>query len=189
MRMMFSLTCKQFLYIRKSSSNNVSSSVSAPVGSIGESIGLKVSCVDCRTWGNVVVSTSGAEKNDDIIGDIISFFKNPADTIVEAFNMDIKVSFENVGGHFEFDITAVEATSYTFPIFQSMTPLGGAISEDVSVGLVLSVDLVFSLSAKVDLDAGFEFSFPEGAYITVDPLTGDIKEDGLYSFPYSSSKV
>ena len=165
------------------------SSAATSIGSVGESIGLKVSCLDCRTWGNVVVSTGGVEKNDDIIGDIISFFKHPADTIVEAFNMDIKVSFENVGGHFEFDIKAVETTSYVFPIFQSMTPLGGAISKDVSVGLVLSVDLVFSLSAEVDLEAGFEFSFPEGSYITVDPLTGKIKEDGLYSFPYSSSKV
>jgi len=49
----------------------------------------------------------------------------------------------------------------------------------VSFGLVLSIDLVFSLTAAIDLEAGFEFSFPEGAYITVDPISGDIVDHGL----------
>jgi hypothetical protein len=48
--------------------------------------------------------------------------------------------------------------------------------------LVLAIDLVFSLTAEIDLEAGFEFSFPEGAYITVDPLGGDIVDHGLYVF-------
>jgi len=39
--------------------------------------------------------------------------------------------------------------------------------------------LVFSVTAQVDLTAGFDFEFPENTYITVDPLTGEIKEDGL----------
>ena len=57
--------------------------------------------------------------------------------------------------------------------------MGCAVSDEVSVGLVLSIDLVFSLTAEIDLEAGFEFSFPEGAYITVDPLSGDIVDQGL----------
>lgn len=44
---------------------------------------------------------------------------------------------------------------------------------------MLSVELVFSVTAGIDLTAGFDFSFPEDTYITVDPLTGEIKEDGL----------
>lgn len=45
--------------------------------------------------------------------------------------------------------------------------------------MVLFVDLVFSLSESVDLQAGFEFAFPEGAYIVVDPLLGEIINHGL----------
>lgn len=140
----------------------------------GETANLKVECIDCRTWGNAVVTNAGVTKKSSVIGNIISFFKNPVETIINAFDMDIKVDFTGVGGHFEFGIIASDTVTYSVPIFTSETPAGIAISEDVSVGLILIIDLVFSLSAEVELDAGFEFSFPDGAYITVDPLGGDI---------------
>lgn len=93
--------------------------------------------------------------------------------------MDIKIEFEDVGGHFEFDIVASDTVSYSLPIYMSSTPVGVACSEEVTVGLVLAIDLVFSLTAEIDLEAGFEFSFPEGAFITVDPLGGHIVDHGL----------
>lgn len=94
----------------------------------------------------------------------------------------MKLELDNVGGHFEFDVRALGALSYSIPIFQTLTPLGAAIGDDISIGIVLSVELVFSVTADVDLTAGFDFSFPENTFITVDPLTGQIKEDGLYVF-------
>ncbi|KAH6716008.1 hypothetical protein BKA61DRAFT_418113, partial [Leptodontidium sp. MPI-SDFR-AT-0119] len=54
-----------------------------------------------------------------------------------------------------------------------------SFENDVSFGMVLFVDLVFSLSESVDLQAGFEFAFPEGAYIVVDPLLGEIIDHGF----------
>lgn len=135
--------------------------------------------MDCRTWGTALVTTSGVTKDENIIGDIISFFENPVDTIVSAFDLDVKISFENVGGHFEFDISASETVSYSFPIYMSSTSAGMAVSEDVSVGLVFFIDLVFSLTAEINVEAGFEFAFPDSAYITVDPLGGDIVDHSL----------
>jgi hypothetical protein len=135
--------------------------------------------VDCRTWGKAVVSTGGVAKNNDLIGDMIEFFENPVDAILSAFDLDLKIEFEEVGGHYAFDILAADTVSYSIPIFTSNTLGGIAISEEVSLGLVVAVDLVFSLTAEIDVEAGFEFSFPEGAYITVDPLTGDIVDQSL----------
>ncbi|TAQ84444.1 hypothetical protein B7494_g7235 [Chlorociboria aeruginascens] len=135
---------------------------------------IKVECVDCRTWGTAVVSTTGVEKDESIIGDIISFFENPLDTIVQAFDLDVKVDLQGVGGSFDFDITITESDAYSFNLFKSETPVGIALSDDVTFGVVLLVDLVFSLSAKVDLEAGFSFSFPDGAFVTIDPLKGTI---------------
>jgi hypothetical protein len=148
-------------------------------GRVGDAFHLEVECLDCRTWGSAVISTAGVKKHDDIIGDIISFFEHPVDTIVEAFDLDVKIDFKNVGGHFDFELFASDTVSYSFPIFETETPVGGAISNEVSVGLVLAIDVVFSLTAAIDLEAGFEFSFPEGAYITVDPLSGHIVDHGL----------
>ncbi|KAH9211445.1 hypothetical protein DL95DRAFT_277326, partial [Leptodontidium sp. 2 PMI_412] len=140
---------------------------------------LKVTCLSCTTSGFASITTTGVSKDVDIIKDIKSFFKSPLDLITQAFGLNVKVSFENVAGHFNFGIEATENTTYSFPIFSSSTPLGAAVSEDVSFGMVLFVDLVFSLSESVDLQAGFEFAFPEGAYIVVDPLLGEIIDHGF----------
>lgn len=91
----------------------------------------------------------------------------------------MKIDLSDVGGHFDFLIEATDTASYSFPIFQSQTPDGMAVSEDVTFGLVLFIDLVFSLSAVLDVEAGFEFSFPDGAYVTIDPISGDIVDHGL----------
>jgi hypothetical protein len=125
------------------------------------------------------VSTAGAQKNESLLDDIVSFFENPIDTIVAAFDLDIRVDFEDVGGHFEFDIQAAAGNSYSIPIFESEVGVGIAVSEDVTVGLLLAVDLVFSLDAAIDVEAGFEFSLPQGTFITVDSLTGDIVDKSL----------
>ena len=125
------------------------------------------------------MSTSGVRKDESLIGDILTFFENPVDSIVSAFDLDIRVDFENVGGHMEFGIEAAAGTSISIPIFESELVTGIAASVDVSVGLLLAVDLVFSLDAAIDVEAGFEFSLPEGSFITVDPLTGDIVDKNL----------
>lgn len=135
--------------------------------------------MDCHSWGTAVVSHSGVKKDEGLLGDLVEFLENPVDAIVSAFDMDVRVDFQNVGGHFEFDIEAEAGTSISLSIFESELVTGIPLSVDVSVGLLLAVDLVFSLDAEIDVSAGFEFSLPEGSFITVDPLTGDIVDKSL----------
>lgn len=135
--------------------------------------------MDCHSWGTAVVSHSGVNKDEGLLGDLVEFLENPVDAIVSAFDMDVRVDFQNVGGHFEFDIEAEAGTAISLSIFESELVTGIPLSVDVSVGLLLAVDLVFSLDAEIDVSAGFEFSLPEGSFITVDPLTGDIVDKSL----------
>ena len=148
---------------------------------LSDSASLELECVDCRTWGSALITTTGVNKDESAIGNIISFFENPVDSIVNAFDLEVKIDFVDVGGHFEFELIASDTVSYTYTIFNSETPVGVAISSDVKIGLVLSIELVFSLTAQIDLEAGFEFAFPEGAFVTVDPLEGKIIDHGLYA--------
>jgi hypothetical protein len=152
---------------------------SKSIGGFAETAQLEIECVDCRTWGSALITTAGVTKNESLISDLVSFFDNPIDNIVNAFDLGVKIEFLDVGGHFEFELYASDTVSYSFSIYESETLAGLAVSEDVSVGLVLFVDLVFSLTAEIDLEAGFEFAFPEGAYLTVDPLEGTIIDHGL----------
>ncbi|PBP23983.1 hypothetical protein BUE80_DR005180 [Diplocarpon rosae] len=146
-----------------------------------DSTGIKATCISCTTHGNVTFSTDGVGKNATLIEDITSLFENPDPDrlVVEAFDLNIKVAFENVGGRFELGVESGGESTYSFPLFSIATPFGAALSEDLSFGMVLFVDLVFSLSAEVDWSGGFEFAFPEGAFIMVDPLKGTIVDHGF----------
>ena len=86
-----------------------SSGYSASSGNVAEAVNLEVECVDCRTWGTALVTTSGVSRDQSIIGDIVSFFENPVDTIVRAFDMDVKIEFEDNYDEFIWWVEAAEA--------------------------------------------------------------------------------
>jgi hypothetical protein len=148
---------------------------------LNSDVGVFVEALDSRLWGSAIVSTSGATKDESLIGEIVSFFENPIDTITAAFGLGVRVDFDNVGGHFEFDIKAPRGTTFSVPILEADLYAGVdiACSLDVTAGLRLAVDVVFSIDEAIDLNAGFEFDLPQGSFITVDALTGDIIDKSL----------
>jgi hypothetical protein len=126
-----------------------------------------------------VVSSGGVQKDESLIGEIVEFFEHPIESIVSAFDLDVRVDLGGVGGHVELDIKAAAGASVSIPIFESDISVGIPCSEDIDIGLFLAVDLVFALDAAIDVEAGFEFSLPEGTYITVDPLSGSIVDKNV----------
>lgn len=125
------------------------------------------------------MSSTGVTKDDNLIGDVVSFFKDPTGLITKAFHADLRIDFEQVGGYYEFDIAATGAATVSIPIFVSEVAADIELGLEVYAGLVVSVDLVFSVSAAVELHGGFEYSFPEGAFVTVNPISGEIVDQKL----------
>ena len=149
------------------------------MGGVEAEADLYIECRDCRVWGDVELSSTGVHKDESLIGDIVGFFENPIDAIVSAFDLDVRIDLGKVGGHLELDIKAAAGASVKIPLFETDISASIPLSVDVSVGLLLAVDLIFSVDAAIDVEAGFEFSVPEGTYLTVDPLTGDIVDKNL----------
>ncbi|KAF4611385.1 hypothetical protein G7Y89_g15628 [Cudoniella acicularis] len=131
---------------------------------------FEVKCIDCYTKGTALITTSSVTTDNSLLDDI----EHPIDSIVNAFGVDVKIELENFEGYFDMEIIASEKTSYSIQLLAIPTPAGVALSGDLSLGLVVYIDLVFTLDAEIDMEAGFTVSFPDGAYIIVDPLTGDI---------------
>ncbi|KAH8667515.1 hypothetical protein BGZ60DRAFT_528816 [Tricladium varicosporioides] len=131
---------------------------------------LEVTCIDCHTTGTALVTTSDVTKNTTLLDDIL----HPIDAIADAFGIDLKVTLQDFVAYFDLELIAKTDISKTIQLLKIPTPLGVAISDDVSVGLVIYLDLDLDLSAQIDMTAGFSISFPDGAYIIVDPLTGNI---------------
>lgn len=113
---------------------------SNPLNSFGDTAGLSLTltatCQGCYITGNAVVTTTGVKKDESILGDIISFLKDPTEVVINALDLNLEVSLENFGGHFELDITFAAAGTYTVMLYKSESPVG--------VEVRLPLPLVFS---------------------------------------------
>lgn len=92
---------------------------------------LSASCISCFTTGIAKASTTGFETNDTLIGDIADATKelltDPDGFLASVLAMNVVVSLENLGGHFEFAIGFDGSGSISVPIFHPITPLGGDV--------------------------------------------------------------
>lgn len=90
------------------------------------------SCIDCYTTGTALVTTAGVKWNHTFLegvhwrdsahrAQIEAIFKNGS-------NMEVDVSLDNFGGHFEFDISFSASQSVAIPLFVSETPAGIEVS-------------------------------------------------------------
>ncbi|KAH6666231.1 hypothetical protein B0J14DRAFT_451716, partial [Halenospora varia] len=94
--------------------------------------------------GSAVVTTEGIKKDQSLLDDVINFFKNPEETVVNALDLNLEVQLNNLGGHFEFDIAFAASGTYT-----------------------VTLD-------SVDFTTGFDLVFPKGASFTINPLNGKL---------------
>jgi hypothetical protein len=87
----------------------------------------------------------------------------------------VRLEFESVEAYVNLGIQSSAGATYAVNLFSSNSPVGLGLP-GLSLGLVFHLDLVFSLSAKVDLTAGFYVKVAEGSYLETDVFTGDISD-------------
>lgn len=125
-------------------------------GDISESVALSVTCLECWTKGIVTAKLT----TEDIIEPVI------------------RLDFEGVEAYVDLDISTSAAATYAINLFSTETPLGLSLP-GLDIGLVFYVDLVFSLSATIDLEGGFYVKLEDDAYLETDVFTGDITDHFL----------
>lgn len=94
---------------------------------------MTATCLSCYTNGTAVVTTDGVKTDESILGDVIDWFKakNKTDVVTQALGLDLEVQLDNLGGHFEFDISFAASGTYTVTLFKSETPVGVEVSLQV----------------------------------------------------------
>lgn len=73
---------------------------------------------------------------------------------------EMEIELRGVDMFVELGVTLSEGLTYTLPLFRS-TQLGGQVG-NVFVGAVVSVDLILSVVASVEVDTGFHLRMDEG---------------------------
>jgi hypothetical protein len=49
----------------------------------------------------------------------------------------------------------------------------------VQIGVTLSIDLIFDLTAKIDMSCGFQVYLPDGANLVINPFDGQVQKANL----------
>ncbi|KAM7207357.1 hypothetical protein V8F20_002237 [Naviculisporaceae sp. PSN 640] len=131
----------------------------APLG-VTDSVSLSVVCVDCWTKGIV-----SAKLTEDIV------------------DPTVRLDFHGVEAYVDIDVDITAGAAYAVNLFTSQSPLGLGFP-GLSLGLVFYVDLVFALTAEIDLEGGFYVQVEEGSFLETSILGGDVTDslfDGLKS--------
>jgi hypothetical protein len=116
-----------------------------------ETVGISVLCVECYTLGQAIVNIT----DDDIV------------------DPKLTIEFEGFEAYIDLGVDITAGVTYTLNLYGSDTPIGLSIT-DFSIGIVFYLDLVLSVTAELDLAAGFYVTLEDGSYIEVDFFSGDI---------------
>lgn len=155
------------------------------------------------------MTTNGVSFDDSIFKNPLKaaeeFFTDPLKLIQDSFNTEMDFDLSNFTGHFEFDLKFGGSGTYDISIPLPDTPVGGSVSQyqfvvflymitnsaqfpdpplpapapGATVGLVPSIDVIFTVAGTVEMTMGFEFSFPKNAAFSIDPLKGSLVSTNL----------
>ncbi|KAK0722988.1 hypothetical protein B0T26DRAFT_811572 [Lasiosphaeria miniovina] len=127
---------------------------------ITDTVSLSVVCVDCWTKGTVT-----------------------AKLLEDLFDPSVRLEFSAVEAYVDVAVAVTSGATYSVNLFTSNSPVGLGFP-GFSIGLVFYVDLVFSLTAAVDLEGGFYVKVADGAFLEASVFGGEITKssfDGLSS--------
>lgn len=72
---------------------------------------------------------------------------------------DVGVNLTDLEIYMELDTVLSAGITYTFNIYQSETIVGIALGDELLLGAVFSIDLIFSVDSKLDISSGFHVHF------------------------------
>jgi hypothetical protein len=71
-------------------------------------------------------------------------------------------SFDDLELYMKMDTVLALGSTYTLNLYTSETPLGLEISDELSLGIVFTVDLILDVEGKIDVSSGFHIKIDDG---------------------------
>jgi hypothetical protein len=63
--------------------------------------------------------------------------------------------------YMELDTMLSAGATYTLPLYISETPIGVSLGDDVTAGIVATIDLILDIQAQIDISSGFHLKFDD----------------------------
>jgi hypothetical protein len=78
--------------------------------------------------------------------------------------------------YMEIDTTIKASTTLTIPLYKSQTALGIALSENMEVGLFVTMDLILSAEGEITLRSGFHIVFDDPVGFNIAMFSKDVSD-------------
>ncbi|KAI1089789.1 hypothetical protein F5B19DRAFT_357701 [Rostrohypoxylon terebratum] len=137
----------------------------------GTNVALDLTCVECRTFGELTASMDFP----DNIGEIVKDLKD-----MNPFNdASLTIGFKGVGALVDLSVSTKGTGHFTIPLFKSETPLGIS-GPEFSAGITFNIDLVVGVTAEIETKGGFEVTIPDGSSFTIN-LDEKVGNKGVFN--------
>ena len=93
----------------------------------------------------------------------------------------LHLEFEDLEIYVELE-TIISGSTFMVNLFTSDTPIGLGISDEVRLGVVLTVDLILNVDTAIDISSGFHLAIKDGAAIDINLFDEKISNITLYVF-------
>lgn len=80
---------------------------------------------------------------------------------------ELRFQFDGMELYMQIDTTLSGGATYTLNLYESETPVGFAVSDDLLVGVIFSIDLILSVESEIDISSGFHIQLNDGIAIDI----------------------
>ncbi|KAF3007250.1 hypothetical protein E8E14_009783 [Neopestalotiopsis sp. 37M] len=70
--------------------------------------------------------------------------------------------------YMELDTMLSAGATYTLPLYVSNTPIGVSLGDDVTAGIVATIDLILDIKAQIDISSGFHLKFDDSLTLDIE---------------------
>jgi len=129
---------------------------------------------------------------DELLFDLRQF-----PTVNSSFELDfpsipectLSLGFDDFELYMDMEIILIGNTSYTLNMYSTETPVGIRLGNDLTLGLVFSVDLVLTADVDLDISTGFHLKLDDGLALEIALFSRNVSDITLLvcsSFPPNS---
>jgi hypothetical protein len=87
---------------------------------------------------------------------------------------ELQFQFDGMELYMQIDTIISSGATYTLNLYTSKTPIGFTVGEDLLIGVVISVDLILSVEAEIDISSGFHIQLKDGVAINIPMFSQDV---------------
>lgn len=100
------------------------------------------------------------------------------------FNVDLpeipechlQFKFEDLDIYILLDTILTTSATYKLNLYTSNTPIGLGIGDDLTIGVVFSIDLILNVDGDIDISSGFHLKLDKGVSLDIALFSDDISE-------------